>query len=58
MAILIGRGLDLRRKAVKEKAKEAEEAGKSGGRREREGKRRKKIWKSECLRVNSIAVQF
>ena len=57
MAILIGRGLDLRRKAVKEKAKEAEEAVKSGGRGEREGKRRK-IWKSECLRVNSIAVQF
>ena len=26
MAILIGRGLDLRRKAVKEKAKEAEGA--------------------------------
>ena len=26
MAILIGRGLDLRRKAVKEKAKEAEAA--------------------------------
>ena len=51
MAILIGRGLDLRRKTVKEKAKEAEEA------REREGKRRK-IWKSACLRVNSIAVQF